>query len=300
MRAIEIDGRRIDDASPAYVIAEIGGNHGGSVEVATTMVRVAALAGASAVKFQKRENATLYSQALLDAPYENENSFGPTYGAHRDALEFTAAQLAVCQATAKANMVTCFATAFDEPSADVLLELGMPAIKIASGSLTDTALLRHVAACHTPVILSTGGGRLEDIDQAVATLGSCPHAILHCTASYPLQPDEANLGVIATLRQRFPHTVIGWSSHHPGIALSLVAYALGARILEHHVTLSRASKGTDHGFSLEAKGLQTLVEDLDKARLAMGDGIKRFYPSEVKPIAKMRRVPTPEGLRITG
>lgn len=300
MRELIIDGRKINDTEPAYIIAEIGGNHGGSVETATTMIRVAALAGASACKFQKRENSTLYSRALLDAPYENENSYGPTYGAHRDALEFSPQQLAVCQATAKANLVACFATAFDEPSADLLMELGMPAIKIASGSLTDTALLRHVAAYHKPVILSTGGGRFEDVDKAVETLAGCPHAILHCTASYPLKPEEANLNVIQSLRARYPQTVIGWSSHHPGIALSLVAYALGARILEHHVTLSRASKGTDHGFSLESRGLQTLVEDCEKARMAMGDGIKRFYDSERKPIGKMRRVQTPEGLRIVG
>lgn len=300
MRELIIDGRRIGDTEPAYIIAELGGNHGGSVEAATTLIRVAALAGASAVKFQKRQNQTLYTNALLAAPYENEHSYGPTYGAHRAALEFCPAQLAVCQATAKANLVTCFATAFDEPSADLLRELRMPAIKIASGSLTDTALLRHVAAFHTPVILSTGGGRIDDIDRAVRALKDCPHAILHCTASYPLAPHEANLNVIATLRHRFPSTVIGWSSHHPGIALSLVAYALGARILEHHVTLNRAGKGTDHGFSLEAKGLQTLVDDCEKARLAMGDGVKRFYPSEVKPIAKMRRVQTPEGWRIAG
>src|SRR3990167_4904628 len=298
MRELVLDGRRISDTEPAYIIAELGGNHGGSVEMATTMIRAAALAGASAVKFQKRENDTLYTRALLTAPYENEHSFGPTYGAHRAALELAPAQLAVCQATATANLVTCFATAFDEPSADALMALGMPAIKLASGSLTDRPLLRHVAAFGKPVILSTGGGRLEDIDAAVRTLKDCPHAILHCTASYPLTPEEANLNVIATLRHRFPSTVIGWSSHHPGIALSLVAYALGARILEHHVTLNRASKGTDHAFSLEIKGLQTLVEDCEKARLAMGDGVKRFYPSEGKPIAKMRRGATPGGWRV--
>ena len=110
-----------------------------------------------------------------------------------------------------------------------------------------------------------------------------------CTASYPLKPEDANLSVIRTLRERFPDTVIGWSSHHPGLTLSYVAYALGARILEHHITLNRASKGTDHGFSLEPKGLANLVEDLEKVRVSLGDGIKKFLPCEVKPISKMRR-----------
>ena len=161
-------------------------------------------------------------------------------------------------------------------------------------------LLRHVAGLDVPVLLSTGGGTIEDIDRAVDALQGCSHAILHCTASYPLTPVEANLRVILMLRTRYPDTVIGFSSHSPGIAFSLIAYAFGARIIEHHFTLSRAGKGTDHGFSLEPKGLQTLIEDLGKLRLALGDGVKRFYPSEVKPIAKMRRVETSEGWRITG
>lgn len=299
-REFTLDGRVISDDSPCYVIAEIGGNHGGSVATARDMIRAAAHAGASAVKFQKRDNATLYSEALLQAPYENEQSFGPTYGAHRTALEFGHDELVQCQKMATAHRVTCFATAFDEASVDVLMALGMPALKIASGGLTDHALLRYAAQFDQPILLSTGGGTLADIRKAVDSLGDCPHAILHCTASYPLKPDEANLRVIGTLRQEFPHTVIGWSSHHPGIGLSLVAYAFGARILEHHVTLSRASKGTDHGFSLEPKGLQTLVDDLGKVRQAIGDGIKVFYDSERKPIAKMRRTRTTEGLRIVG
>ena len=300
MRELVIDGRRIADDAPAYVVAELGGNHGGDLKVAQDLVRTAAHCGASAVKFQKRDNATLYSQALLDAPYVNENSYGPTYGLHRDALEFTADQLAACQITATVAGISCFATAFDEASADVLLRLEMPAIKIHSGGLTDHALLRYVAQFGRPIILSTGGGTLADIEAAVDSLGECPHAILHCTASYPLAPVEANLNVIPVLRERYPSTVIGWSSHHPGIALSFVAYTLGARILEHHVTMNRASKGTDHGFSLEPKGLQTLVEDLEKTRQAMGDGVKVFYPSERKPISKMRRTRTAEGWRIVG
>ena len=264
------------------------------------MVRTAAQCGASAVKFQKRDNATLYTAALLDASYQNENSYGDTYGAHRAALELSPDGLQSLGSTAASVGIQIFATAFDERSADCCARLRFPALKLASGSLTDLALIRYVATFGVPVILSTGGGTMDDIDRAVETLGGCPHAILHCTASYPLHPIEANLRVIPTLRERYPDTVIGWSSHHPGLALSLVAYTMGARIIEMHFTLNRASKGTDHGFSLEPKGLQTLVEDLEKARIAMGDGIKRFYPSEVKPIAKMRRVQTTDGWRIVG
>lgn len=300
MRELTIAGRRLADDEPCYVIAEIGNNHGGDLKTAIDMVRTAARCGASACKFQKRENETLYAQRLLQATYQNENSFGDTYGAHRAALELTPGSLAALNREGESAGVAVFATAFDERSADHCAELGLPAFKLASGSLTDLPLIRHVAAFGKPVILSTGGGTLADIDRAVEALGSCPHAILHCTASYPLKPEEANLRVIETLRERYPFTVIGWSSHHPGIALSLVAYALGARILEHHFTMNRAWKGTDHAFSLEPKGLATLVEDLEKTRLAFGRGVKVFYDSERGPIAKMRRVETPEGRRIVG
>lgn len=300
MRELTIDGRRISDDRPCYVIAELGHNHGGSVDMARQMIRVAAEAGADAVKFQKRTNGTLYSKALLDAPYENENSYGKTYGEHRAYLEFTAENYAACRESAARHDITWFATAFDEASVDFLMLAGTPALKIPSGGLTDHALLRYAASMGVPVVLSTGGGTLADIRKAVDSLGDCPHAILHCTAAYPLDPHEANLRVIETLRQEYPRTVIGWSSHHPGIALSLVAYAFGARIIEHHVTLNRASKGTDHAFSLEPKGLQTLGEDLEKVRQAIGTGIKMFYDSERGPISKMRRVRTAEGMRVVG
>lgn len=299
-RALTIGGRLINDDAPCYVIAELGGNHGGSIGTALDLIREAAHAGASAVKFQKRDNETLYSRALLDAPYANENSYGKTYHEHRNALELDRAAFEACAIEARDRDIECFSTAFDEASVDFLLQLGAPAFKIHSGGLTDIPLLRYVAACGVPVILSTGGGTFEDIDHAVSILGNCPHAILHCTASYPLKPEEANLRVIGTLRQRYPDTVIGFSSHSPGIALSLVAYAFGARIIEHHFTLNRASKGTDHAFSLEPKGLSTLVDDLRKIRRALGDGIKHYYPSELGPIAKMRRRYTVHGMRITG
>ena len=300
MRSLTIAGRVIDDDAPAYVIAELGNNHGGDVRVASQMIRIAAAAGADACKLQKRDNERLYTTALRDAPYANEHSYGPTYGAHRAALELGGDAYRALQIEAARQPVTLFATAFDEASAAFIAEIGMPAIKIHSGGLTDARLLKFVATYQRPVIVSTGGGTLDDIDRAHDLLGDCPHAFLHCTASYPLLPEQANLRVISTLRARYPDTVIGFSSHAPGIALSLVAYAFGARILEHHVTLNRAGKGTDHGFSLEPKGLSTLVDDLAKARAAMGDGVKRFLEVERAPIAKMRRRETEEGWKIGG
>ena len=302
MRAIEIAGRVIDDSSPCYVIAEIGHNHGGSVDTALQMIRVAAACGAEAAKFQRRTNATLYSEALLNQPYENENSYGKTYGEHRAALELSLIDYTALQAEAARNKIACFATAFDEQSADDLMSIGVPAIKIASGGLTDTALLKHVAGLRVPIILSTGGGTVREIDHAVETVTAVHSqlAILHCTAAYPVRDfAELNLRCIQTFRERYPY-VIGWSGHDSGIAMSVAAYTLAARIIEKHFPLNRASKGTDHAFSLEPAGLGKLCRDLQRAHGAMGDGHKRYLPSEVGPISKMRRRVTPDGLRITG
>lgn len=303
MRQLTIGNRVISDSDPCFVIAEIGSNHGGSVSTACDMVRIAAACGADAVKFQCRSNETLYSDALLNQAYENENSYGKTYGEHRAALELSDAGLATCAFTAEQSNVVCFSTAFDEASADRIVKLGMPAIKIASGGLTDLPLLRHVALTGLPVILSTGGGTMKEIDAAVNCIAAYSHklAILHCCASYPVRDwTQHNLKCITTLREAYPEFVIGWSGHDNGIALAVAAYTLGARIIEKHFTLDRSAKGTDNAFSLEPAGLKKMCRDLSRAHAALGDGVKRYYPSEVGPISKMRRRVTPDGLRITG
>lgn len=303
MRHFQIDTRVITDDAPCYVIGEIGHNHQGKVETATQLIQQCAAAGVDAVKLQKRDNASLYTKALLDAPYENENSFGRTYGEHRAKLEFGLQQYVSCRTVAKAAKVEFFATAFDERSADFLMQVGVPAIKIASGGCTDKPLLRHCASLKVPLIVSTGGTGWAEVDDTVDYLTGlgASFALLHCTAAYPVcNISELNLLAIVEMRARYPEIVIGWSGHDPGISLSLVAYAYGARILEKHVTLNRAMKGTDHAFSLEPKGLQTLCEDLKKAHLANGDGIKRLYDSERKPLAKMRRQQTLTGYKVTG
>jgi sialic acid synthase len=303
MRSFTLGTRTITDASPCYVIGEIGHNHQGNVSTARQLIQSCAAAGVDAVKFQKRDNDTLFTKAMLDAPYEHENSFGKTYGEHRQALEFGMQQYISCRVIAQAAKVDFFATAFDERSADFLMDVGVPAIKIASGSMADHLLLRHVAKLHVPMIVSTGGACWAEIDNTVdylTGLGSS-FALLHCTAAYPVRNDaELNLLAIVEMRARYPEIVIGWSGHDPGVSMSLLAYAYGARILEKHVTLNRAMKGTDHAFSLEPKGLQVLCEDLKRAHIANGDGEKRLYDSERKPLAKMRRVQTLAGVKITG
>jgi sialic acid synthase len=288
-RELTIDGVRIADDTDAWVIAEIGHNHQGSVENAKELFAEAARCGANAVKLQKRDNASLYTHEFFNKPYENENSYGPTYGLHREALEFGRAEYQELKACAAELGVTFFATVFDFASAELLADLDMPAYKIASGDLTNTPLLRMVAEIGKPMIVSTGGGTLDDVQRAYDCVAeiNAQIAILQCTAGYPADWEELDLRVIETYRQRFPDAVVGYSGHDNGIAMPIAAYVLGGRIVEKHFTLNRAMKGTDHRFSLEPVGLRKLVRDLRRTRLALGDGSKIPYASETDPIRKM-------------
>jgi sialic acid synthase len=272
-----------------FVIAEVGHNHQGSLEQAKRLFMEAKRCGVHAIKLQKRDNRGLYTREYYDKPYENENSFGATYGQHREALELGRDEYLELKAWAAEVGIIFFATAFDFASADFLADLDMPAYKIASGDLTNTPLLRYVAEIGKPVIFSTGAGTVDDVRRAYETVAAVNSqvAILQCTAGYPAEWSELDLRVIETYGQLFPEAVIGYSGHDNGIAMGLVAYILGARIIEKHFTLNRALRGTDHAFSLEPQGLAKLVRDLGRARVALGDGTKDIHPSEVDPSVKM-------------
>ena len=289
MRDFAIGGTLVDDHSAAYVIAEIGHNHQGSPDICKEMFEAAAWAGCDAVKLQKRDNKLLYTEAMYNSPYNSENAFGPTYGLHREALEFDERQYLLLKAYAESLGLEFLATAFDIPSAEFLNELGVSVFKVASGDLTNIKLLSHLAERGTQVIFSTGGGDMATIEAASATLGVCPHAILHCTSGYPARYDELNLRVIATLREKFPDKVIGWSAHDTGIAMAPVAYCLGARIIEKHFTLDRTLKGTDQAMSLEPQGMKTMIENLTHCKTALGSGVKKQYASEIEPLKKQRK-----------
>ena len=228
---------------------------------------------------------------MYDRPYENENSFGPTYGAHREFLEFGESAYRELQEYAREIGITLFATAFDVPSADFLARLEMPAFKMASGDLTNLPLLTHVARYQKPMFLSTGGGTLDDVRRAYDAVAAInPRlCLMQCTAAYPPEFEELNLRVITTFLEEFPGTVIGFASHDSGIAMALVAYVLGARVVEKHFTLNRTMRGTDHAFSLEPVGMRKVVRDLRRARAALGTGVKMPYPTEQGPLTKMRK-----------
>ncbi len=288
-RTLTVDRIFVGDATDAYVIAEIGNNHQGNVETCKELFRAAKDCGAHSVKLQKRDNKSLYTRAMYHQPYDNENSYGPTYGLHRDALEFGRDEYVELQRYAKELGLTFFATAFDFKSADFLAALDVPAYKIASGDLKNIPLIKYVASFKKPVIVSTGGGTLEDVRrmyEAVLPVNS-QLAILQCTAGYPPSFEELELNVIATFRKEFPEATIGFSSHDSGIAMAVAEYVLGARVIEKHFTLNRALKGTDHAFSLEPVGLKKMVRDLHRLRLALGTGVKRTFASEQKPLLKM-------------
>jgi N-acetylneuraminate synthase/sialic acid synthase len=289
MRVLEIDGTRIDDEAEPYVIAEVGSNHQGDVEIAKAMFKKAKECGADAVKLQKRDNRSLYTREMYESAYDNQNAYGATYGAHREALEFGHAEYLELQKYAIELDITMFATPFDFESVDFLEKLDIPLYKIASGDLKNTPLLERVASTGKPMIVSTGGGSMEDVQRAYDTIMPVNErlCICQCTASYPADPKDMNLRVINTLRDRFPELTIGLSDHQSGISMALVAYVLGARVFEKHFTLNRAQRGTDHAFSLEPTGLAKLVRDLRRARLALGDGEKRPLDCEASALAKM-------------
>ena len=289
MPELIVDGKRISRDGEAYVIAEIGHNHQGDLEQAKALIQAAKTCGVDAVKLQKRDNRSLYTRALYDSPYDNEHSFGATYGEHREALELSAGDWLELREFCREEGITLFATVFDEPSADFLAELGTPAFKIASADIVNTPLLRHVAAIGKPIFLSTGGGSMEDVERAVDTILplNSQLCLLQCTASYPCAVEELNLGVIETYRERYPDLVVGLSDHQSGIAMTLVAYMLGARVIEKHFTLDHAAKGSDHAFSLMPEGMRRLVRDLHRVPTAIGNATKHQLPSERKPLEKM-------------
>ncbi len=289
LAGLVINGTLIDQGADCYVVAEIGHNHQGNVDLAKKLFKAAKDSDANAVKMQKRDNRSLFTRAMFNQPYDNENSFGATYGEHREALEFGEHEYRELQSYSRNIGIDFFATAFDFPSLEFLAKLDMPAYKIASGDLKSIPLLKKIAEIGKPMLLSTGGAEMEDVRRAYDAIMpiNSQLCIMQCTACYPAMPDDMNLKVIESFKTEFPDAIIGLSDHQSGIAMALVGYILGARVIEKHFTMNRAMRGTDHAFSLEPQGLNKLVRDLRRARVALGDGIKRSIPDEKKPLFKM-------------
>ncbi len=287
---VSIGSRVIGGGRPAYVIAEIGLNHNGDVEIAKRLIDVAAKAGADAVKFQKRTPEISTPEHMRDVP--RETPWGTmTYLEYRRRVEFGRDEYIEIGDHATMQGLDWFASPWDVPSVEFLEDLGVVAHKVASASLTDTELLHALRDTGKPVILSTGMSTSGQIDRALDTLGTDRVVLMHATSTYPLEPEEANLRVIATLRDRYPGIPVGYSGHERGLQISLAAVALGAVAVERHITLDRTMWGSDHAASLEPTGLEHLVRDIRVIETALGDGVKRVFDSERAPMAKLRRVP---------
>lgn len=286
---VRIGSTSIGDGLPAYVIAEIGLNHNGDVEIAKRLVDVAADAGAQAVKFQKRTPEISTPAHMRDVP--RETPWGTmSYLEYRYRVEFDRDQYIEVGDHATLRGLDWFASPWDVPSVDFLEDLNVVAHKVASASVTDLELLRTLAATGKPVILSTGMSTPYQIETAVDVLGVENLVLLHATSTYPMPAEEANLRMIATLRAAFPGVPVGYSGHEPGLQISLAAAALGATAIERHITLDRTMWGSDHAASLEPTGLQHLVRDVRIIEQALGDGVKRIMPGEEAPMAKLRRI----------
>jgi N-acetylneuraminate synthase len=286
-REVTIGGRRIGDGHPVFFVAEIGINHNGDLALAKELIDAAAGAGCDAVKFQKRTVEAVYTREELARP--RESPFGATNGDLKRGLEFGMDAYREIDRHCKSRNVLWFASAWDEASVDFLVEFNVPCFKVASASLTDAALLRHTRKAGKPIILSTGMSTLDEIEGAMKILGEKDTVILHCTSTYPSEPSELNLRCMTALRERFK-CPIGYSGHEVGLMPSLTAAALGACMIERHVTKDRAMWGTDQSASLEVPGLQRLIRDIRLLPVVLGDGIKRRYPSEEPILKKLRRV----------
>lgn len=284
---VRIGGTSVGVGQPTYVIAEIGINHNGNLDLAKKLISAAHSAGCNAVKFQKRTVNVVYTAAELATP--RENPFGTTNGDLKRALEFGFEDYQEIDAFCKSIKLDWFASPWDEASVDFLERFDTPCYKVASASITDDNLLRHIRGKGRPIILSTGMSTIEEIDHAVEVAGKKDLVLLHACSTYPAYYEELNLRVIPELRRRYG-VPVGYSGHETGITSSVAAVVVGACVVERHITMDRAMWGSDQAASLEPNGVHRLVRDIRLVEQSMGDGVKRVYEREKPIIKKLRRV----------
>jgi len=284
---VSLGSKSVGDGQPSYIIAEIGINHNGDLDLARRLISVAVAAGCDAVKFQKRTVDVVYTAAELAAV--RESPFGTTNGDLKRGLEFGVEDYRQIDRYCKEVKMPWFVSAWDEAALDSMDEFDMPCLKIASASLTDEKLLRHTREKGKPVILSTGMSTLEQIDHAVDVLGKDNLILLHACSTYPAHYEELNLRVIPQLRERYG-VPVGYSGHETGLPSSIAAVALGACIIERHITIDRAGWGSDQAASLVPNGIGRLVSYIRLVERSMGDGDKKVYERELPIIKKLRRV----------
>ena len=286
-REVTIGNRKVGDGHPAFIIAKIGINHNGSLEFAKQMILAAHQAGVDAVKFQKRTPELCVPEhqrsQMRDTPWGYIS-----YLDYRYKVEFGQEDYQEIDRYCKELGIDWLASSWDIPSVEFMEQFNPPAHKIPSALLTDHALLRAYRATGRPLILSTGMSTLEEIKESVALVGEDNLILCHTTSSYPCPPDELNLRMVQTLRGMF-NCPVGYSGHEVGLVPSAVAVALGACLVERHITLDRAMWGSDQSASVEPQGIERLVKYIRVTEQALGDGVKQVYDSEKSSLSKLRR-----------
>ncbi len=287
IKTVRIGDKIIGENQPCYIIAELGINHNGSIEIAKKLIDAAVESGCNAVKFQKRTIEIVYNREELAKP--RDNPFGPTNGDLKRGLEFGPEQYKEIAQYCKLKGIPWFVSCWDEGSLDFMKQFDLPCYKIASACITDDNLLSYHRKEKKPIILSTGMSDMKIIEHAVEVLGTENLIIMHCTSTYPSRPEELNLMGINTLKERFD-VPVGYSGHEVGLYTSFAAVVLGACVVERHITLDRAMWGSDHAASVEPVGLRRLVADIRTWEISKGDGNIKIYESEIPIMKKLRRV----------
>jgi N-acetylneuraminate synthase len=286
-RVTQLGNRLIGDGQPTYVVAEIGVNHNGDLAIAKELILAAKHAGVDAVKFQKRTPELCVP--LEQRSQMRETPWGYiTYLDYRYKVEFNHEQYQEIDRYCKEVGIDWFASVWDEPSVEFMEAFSPTCYKIPSASLTDHELLSCLRATGRPLILSTGMSTMEQIDESVQLIGTDNLIITHATSSYPCDPDELNLHMIGTLRDKY-FCPVGYSGHEVGLIPSVVAVSLGACMVERHITLDRAMWGSDQAASVEPGGFERLVKYIRVTEQSLGDGVKRVYDSELSSLKKLRR-----------
>jgi len=287
-RELRIGKRLVGDSHPTYIVGEIGINHNGDIEIAKQLIDLARWAGADAVKFQKRNPELAVPPDQRDKMRETPWGY-ITYLEYRHKVEFSEDQYREIEGYCKQKGMDWFVSVWDEASVDFIEAFDTPCYKVPSASLTDHKLLRHVRKTGRPIILSTGMSTMDQIKAAVSVVGTENLMLTHATSTYPCDPDELNLRMIRTLHETFPCPV-GYSGHEVGLVTSAVAVAMGACLVERHITVDRAMWGSDQAASVEPQGLHALVKYIRVTEQSLGDGQKRVYDSEQLSLQKLRRV----------
>lgn len=285
-KTVKIADKIVGNNHPCFVIAEIGINHNGSLEMAKKLISIAHFFGCDAVKFQKRTVEDVYTKEELLTP--RQSVFGETNGDLKRGLEFGYEEYKEIDRYCKEIGILWFASCWDKKSVDFVEQFDVCAHKVPSALITDIELLKYIKSKNKPILISTGMSTMDEIESAIEVVGLDNTIIYHCTSTYPSENSELNLNMIKTLREKFD-CPIGYSGHEKGIVSSTIAVVLGADSVERHITLDRTLWGSDQAASLEPEGLRKMVRDIRNVKSFLGDGVKKVYDSELPIKKKLRR-----------